>query len=169
MNTCQWVSCWTTPEVRFRPYCPRINCTVPRACHADLSCRDGAVGGKPRQSSLRDIGGWFHGSRMPSRLNVCLIYKVVLVQTVMLLIKVRRQRKSQTRVSEYFVTSLMPRPRLYHTPEEKQAANRAKSQRHYHKCVSYAFIESTINNSIHRHKSDIQLQRQATYKKKSKR
>ncbi|RDB15040.1 hypothetical protein Hypma_005432 [Hypsizygus marmoreus] len=25
----------------------------------------------------------------------------------------------------------MPRPQLYHTPEEKQAANRAKSNRHY--------------------------------------
>jgi hypothetical protein len=33
----------------------------------------------------------------------------------------------------------MGRPRLYHTPEEKAAANRAKSKRHHDKYVNINF------------------------------
>lgn len=56
--------------------------------------------------------------------------------------KATHKSKGQTvllRALNFNLTATMGRPRIYFTPEARQEANRAKSQRSYQRCVSFYY------------------------------
>lgn len=56
----------------------------------------------------------------------------------------------------------MGRPKIYHTEDEKKAADRAKSKRYYHKYCLIQFLRSVLTLKS-RNKVDIKTARKATY------
>jgi len=61
----------------------------------------------------------------------------------------------------------MGRPRLYHSPEEKAAANRTKSKRHYDR-YGISQTDADAYLIIYRDKSEINSRRRKVYRKQKK-